>query len=351
MKLLKRILAGLLALTLLLSLAACGGGSSEPEAPPNNEDLQEDDAVLTEDFRELSKEELLEYANSSSSLWELTQRFFTDIIIYKDSLGQMTYAPVDPDMPKSNYDWNNLVRLLKPEKELEYQIDGETVSLKGIDVSAYQEDIDWEKVAADDVQFAFIRLGYRGYSEGKLVTDAKFEDNIVGALKNGVKVGVYFVTQAISEEEAIEEAEYVLDAIAPYNVTWPVALDLEATSGKHPRTENLTAQERTTYVKAFCERIKEAGYTPMLYSNIGWFLQELDLKELTDYDKWFAQYFNQPFFPYEFQAWQYSNSGKVDGISSYVDMNIAFYDYDKKQYVTVETVPVEEAVETEESKE
>lgn len=289
----------------------------------------------------ISKERLLELVNESGSLWELAQRFFDDIILYKNEIGRFDYIPVNKDLAQSDYNWDCLEQLLKSHKEFEYRVGGQTVSIKGIDVSSYQSDIDWKKVADDGVKFAFIRLGYRGYESGELTLDNRFEDNIVGALSNGIRVGVYFVTQAVSVEEAREEAQFVLDAIAPYNVTWPVVLDLESTSGAHPRTEDLLPSQRTNYVIEFCKAVEKKGYTTMLYSNIGWFINQLELERLDEYDKWFAQYFNRPFFPYEFQVWQYTSSGSVAGIKGNVDLNIAMYDYDAGEYV-----PYKQSLET-----
>ena len=199
--------------------------------------------------------------------------------------------------------------------------------IHGIDISHHQGDIDWEKVAASGVKFVFIRLGYRGYESGLLVKDDRFEDNIRGALQNGIAVGVYFVTQAISVEEAVEEAQFVMENIRPYNVTWPIVLDIEDAASATARTAELSQQARTDHAIAFCETVKESGYTPMLYCNIRWFIEKLDITRITDYDKWFAQYFRKPFFPYAFQVWQYSSTGRIDGIEGNVDYNISFVDY------------------------
>jgi GH25 family lysozyme M1 (1,4-beta-N-acetylmuramidase) len=106
-----------------------------------------------------------------------------------------------------------------------------------------------------------------------------------------------------------------------------VVLDLEDPASLTARTVGLTQEERTDMTVAFCETVREAGYTPMLYCNIRWFMEELDLTRLTEYDKWFAQYFNRPFFPYEYQMWQYTNNGRVDGITGPVDLNLSFVDY------------------------
>lgn len=304
-----------------------GSGTSDPAITDG-----EGEAAVAEDDAEyltVPLDEFKEYADSSSGMWEFIQRFFKDVIVYKASDGKFVYKPINRDLPQSSYDWSKLKEVGLYSREVEYVEDGQTVSIKGIDVSKYQEEIDWEKVAESGVRFAIIRLGYRGYSSGSLVLDECFEYNIREALRNNIQVGVYFVTQAISEEEAVEEAEFVLDAIAPYNVTWPIVLDLEDAGSDSARTVLLTAAQRTDYVRAFCERIKQGGKKPMLYFNIVWLLEKLDITRLTDYDKWFAQYFNNPFFPYEFQMWQYTNTGRIDGIKGNVDMNISFVDYSK----------------------
>lgn len=315
------LMTALLSLT-VFGLTACALPPSEDpgEAKPPAEEETEVPITVTPD-------ELDRYATESSTIWEFLQRFYTDTIIYKDIDGKYRYEPVNFDLPLSDYNWDHLIQLDKAHKELEYVEDGKTLSIKGIDVSRYQKIIDWKKVAADGVKYAILRVGYRGYDLGGLIKDELFDSNATGALQNGVAVGVYFVTQAITVEEAILEAEFVLENIRAYNVTWPVVLDIEEAASVTARTTNLTKQQRTDFAIAFCETIKEAGYTPMLYCNIRWFIQELELERLTEYDKWLAQYFNRPFFPYELQMWQYTSSGRVDGITGNVDLNLSFVDY------------------------
>ena len=211
--------------------------------------------------------------------------------------------------------------------EIQYDHNGIT-ALKGIDVSKYQGNIDWKAVKADGVSYAFIRAGLRGYgASGMISSDPYCEKNLKGASEAGVDIGVYFYSQAISKAEAIEEAEFVLDAIEGYEIKYPIVFDLEEVAAEGARTAGMTAQQITEVTIAFCERIKQAGYTPMIYGNIDWMAEHLILSELTEYDKWFAQYFNKPFFPYEFQIWQYTASGKVDGIKGNVDLNLCFKNY------------------------
>ncbi len=311
-----------------------GEGDYDSDLPPIPPDDSPEAAVgsgeeTNGEYLKVSVDTFKEYVDSSVNMWEFIQRFFSDVIVYKGEGGKYCYEPVDRSLPQSDYDWNNLQEVGLDTREVEYVVDGETVSIKGIDVSRYQGDIDWEKVANDGVKFAFIRLGYRGYSTGKLVIDEKYEYNVSEALKNGIDVGVYFVTQAVSVEEAREEAEFVLDAVKPYDARWPIVLDIEDAGSGNARTSLLTQEERTDFVCAFCERIKEGGKTPMIYANIRWFIERLDISRIAGYDKWFAQYFNRPFFPYAFQVWQYTSSGTVDGIEGPVDLNISFKDYSK----------------------
>ncbi|MBQ1476134.1 MAG: glycoside hydrolase family 25 protein, partial [Firmicutes bacterium] len=275
----------ILCIALLASLlAGCTqqSGQTEPSAKP--------DTVLTpqDEIVSYTVGEIQEFGRNDASVWELLQDLLPNLIVYRGAGGVFQYASIDRSLPQSDYDWSNLVEVSETPREVEYAVDGETVSIKGIDVSTYQGDIDWEKVAASGVKFVFIRLGYRGYESGLLVKDDRFEDNIRGALQNGIAVGVYFVTQAISVEEAVEEAQFVMENIRPYNVTWPIVLDIEDAASATARTAELSQQARTDHAIAFCETVKESGYTPMLYCNIRWFIEKLDITRITDYDKWFA---------------------------------------------------------------
>lgn len=214
---------------------------------------------------------------------------------------------------------------------LQYVADGEVISKKGVDVSRYQEKIDWKKVAGDGVEYAFIRLGIRGATEGKLILDEAYEDNMEGALENGIDTGVYFFTQALNKEEAVEEAEFVLEHLEDYDVSYPIVLDVEEVTTKNPRTKNMEKQDWTDVCIAFCERIKEAGYTPMIYGNLKTFLIMLDMEQLEEYEKWFAYYQTPLYFPYEFSVWQYTSAGKIEGIGTDVDLNISMKDFGKEE--------------------
>ncbi len=258
--------------------------------------------------------EIQDDANNSSSMWELLCKMLPEHVIFKDSKGRFTSERVNAELALNTYDWSSLAG-----------------TRKGMDVSYYQGAIDWSKVKQSGIEYAIIRLGYRGYAQGVFSEDKKFEANITGALSNDIPAGVYFVTKAITVDEGIEEANYVLERIKPYNVTWPVVIDIEPASSINDRTNELTAPQRTDIILAFCDTIKEAGYTPMIYGGVGTFMNYLEFERLEGVEKWFAQYFNQPYLRYEFGIWQATDKGEVLGIRGNVDINYSLKDYGAKE--------------------
>lgn len=216
-----------------------------------------------------------------------------------------------------------------------------TIYKHGIDVSTYQGNIDWSLVKKQNIDFAIIRAGYRGYgvssdgTDGKLVTDKYFNKNMQGAIFNGIDVGVYFFTQAKNEVEAIAEARYTLDLVKDYNITYPIVIDTEWSGSptRQGRADSLSKDKRTKAVKAFCETIKEAGYQPMIYANPWWITENLNISELSEYPLWLAHYTgaeqsNPLLKPSNYQGnykiWQYTDKGIINGITGSVDLNIEF---------------------------
>lgn len=266
---------------------------------------------------------LKELMVSGDGTLEMLRYFYPDEIVLADA-GQFHFFPISEKLAHHTYDLSKFVK--DGNQVMGYYDNNGWISHKGIDVSKYQEEIDWKEVASDGVEYAFIRLGIRGYTKGEILIDDNFEDNIKGALHNDIDVGVYFFTQAVSVEEAEEEAQYVLDALEPYKVEYPVVIDVEAVSNANARTKELTKEERTQYCIAFCDMVREAGYTPMIYGNMKTFMLMLDLEQLEEYDKWVAFYDEPMYYPYDFKIWQYTNEGKVAGIEGDVDLNISFED-------------------------
>lgn len=259
---------------------------------------------------------------NGSSIAETLRRLYADQLVVSSG-GTYHFIPINESLKMNDYVMENLV--VKDNGEIEYQKDGEVISYKGIDVSKFQGDIDWKKVAKDGVEFAMIRVGYRGYGEkGTLVEDPTAKDNLKGANAAGIKTGVYFYTQAITEDEVREEANAVIELIRAYKIDCPVVVDVERVSNAGARMNQISVEQRTKLVKIFCDVIGQAGYNPMIYHNLEMGAVLLDISQLEAYDKWFAYYNPDLYYPYAYKVWQYTDKGRVDGIAGDVDMNIAF---------------------------
>ena len=263
------------------------------------------------------------------------------VTIYDIDFGNME-VPFDPSLPQTPYDWS----LLEKQGDRLSYADGTYASRFGVDVSKFQGEIDWEKAAADGVDFAIVRIGNRGYGDsGVLMEDPCAEANIKGALSHGIGVGTYFFSQAKTNEEAREEAEFTLSLLEKYGVTpndlaYPVMVDSEriksedlTVSEDQGRTRGLTNTEKTDTALIYCERILEAGFGTGIYANSLWFTTRLQLDRIMnhvgDIAIWYADYEiidhgNPPLYPYDFSIWQYTEKGRVDGIEGEVDLNISF---------------------------
>lgn len=206
--------------------------------------------------------------------------------------------------------------------------DGKMGSRIGIDVSKYQPTIDWKTVKEAGVEFVIIRAGYRGYGTGALVEDPYFKQHIRGAKAAGLKVGVYLFSQAITTEEAVEEASLCLQAVKGYNIDYPIFFDTEySTSRKDGRADSLSQAQRTTIAKAFCETIQNAGYKAGIYASKTWFYYQLDYSQLSKYSIWVAHYAESTDFQYHYDIWQYTGTGTCAGVAGAVDMNIGYTAY------------------------
>lgn len=199
-------------------------------------------------------------------------------------------------------------------------------AVQGIDVSYYQGEIDWPAVAASGVEFAFIRAGYRGYTQGEIVEDERFRENAQGALDAGLRIGLYFFSQAVTVEEAETEAQWLLDAAEHLNVTLPLVFDWEPIGNEtgEIRTDGMTGAETTACARAFCDVIAAAGYEPCIYFSRWQGYYDYDLSQLTDYTFWVSGTGVQDDFYYAHTFWQYTFTGAVDGISAAVDRDLWF---------------------------
>lgn len=193
----------------------------------------------------------------------------------------------------------------------------------GIDVSKWQKEIDWDKVKNEGVDFAIIRCGYRGSVTGSLVEDPYFEQNIKGARAAGIKVGVYFFTQAVNEVEAVEEASMVISLVRDYELQYPVFIDTEGAGG-NGRADSLNVEERTAVCEAFCTTVKNAGLEAGVYASRNWYNNKLTAGTLESYAIWLAEYRSVPLYQGYYQMWQYTSKGKINGINGNVDLNVSY---------------------------
>lgn len=260
--------------------------------------------------------------STESKSSETEKKDEAEILHFVDVKGNAYETVVLEDAKKHNYNWEYLT---SDENGLSYTGDKNYTVRKGIDVSKWQGRIDWKQVADAGYEFAILRLGYRGYGiEGTLEIDSTFYYNLQNARKYGIDLGVYFFSQAINETEAIEEANFVLNALEGYQLQMPIVYDPELISDAEARTDNVTGEQFTKNTIAFCEAIKAAGFTPMVYSNMVWEATLFDMMQLQDYDFWYADYEPAPQTPYDFSVWQYSETGRVPGIEGNVDLNLQF---------------------------
>lgn len=247
------------------------------------------------------------------------------LVKYPD--GREEWVRISPYLPKHEYDFTKLVcqsGLMK------YYEDGHQVSYVGVNISKFQDYVDFVKVKKAGIDFVMLRAGVRGYGTGQLSLDDYFTENLKRATDAGLQVGVYFFSQAITKEEAIEEANMVIENLGEYQISYPVAFDMEFIENDSARIDILTRSERTEIAKAFLDTVAAAGYKTLLYGDKEWLIKEVDMSKLSSYDTWLSQMSDIPDYPYRFAMWKYSSSGKVDGIVGYVDMNISFINYSEK---------------------
>ncbi len=300
-----------------------GGFITIDEADKRAEAAAED---MSDEYRKMIRG----YMEGGDGTLTMLENIYSDMIVVPD-IGRYRFFDIENDLAKSELDFDAFIY---PEEDKETSErkgnvrydDGVTQTKFGVDVSKFQGAVDWEKVKSDGIDFAYIRLGYRGYESGKIVIDDKYEDNISGCNEVGMDCGVYFFTEAKNAEEGREEAEFVLENLGDYHVELPIVIDIEQSANvAKSRTKNVIAADRTKAIIAFCERVKEAGYEPMIYGNLKSFMIMLNINELEDYDKWFAYYSDPLRFPYKIKIWQFRSDGHVNGIKGDADINIMFY--------------------------
>ncbi len=334
-------ISAILVLILLMNSETIKKGREEPPAQPDDavQDVADGEpsdefvqGTLTPDdfdFWDLYPEETEEPEQEESVKKEEVSDPATDgrhtLLVTAD--GKEEWVLISPYLPKNEYDYTKLVC---QSELMKYFEDGRQISYVGADISKYHDYVDFVKLKKAGVHFVMLRVGARGYGTGQLMLDENFLDNIKRASDAGLEIGLYFFSQAVSKEEAIEEANLVLESIGDYTITYPIAFDMEFIVGDTARIESLTREEKTTIAKTFMDTIANAGYMPMLYGNKEWLIRYVDLSKLTSYDIWLSQPGDIPDYPYKFTMWQYSNTATIDGIAGYANLNISFIDYSEK---------------------
>ncbi|MBP3476387.1 MAG: glycoside hydrolase family 25 protein [Lachnospiraceae bacterium] len=243
--------------------------------------------------------------------------------------GTQEWVLMNPYLTKNTYDFTKMEEKANLKRYME---NGKKTSYVGVDVSKHTGKINFTGVKAAGVDYVMIRLGSRGYSTGQISLDENFKENIEGAIAAGLEVGVYFYSQAITQDEAIQEANFVIQNLEPYrtNVKYPVAFDMEFVSNDKSRVEGLSREDKTTVTAAFLEGVKAAGYVPMIYGDKEWLIKEIDMTKLQSYDVWLSQEEDIPDYPYQYTMWQYSTDGVLNGINGSADLNICFVGYSER---------------------
>ena len=247
---------------------------------------------------------------------------YAGLVLVPDGTGKEVWVVNRKDLPVNTLEPGDFV----PDGNYIDYTGSDVRTMRGIDVSEHQQDIDWAAVAADGVEFAMIRVGYRGYNYGSFEEDKFFHQNMTGAAAAGIKIGVYFFSQAISREDAQAEADFVLEEIEPYrdSITLPVCFDWEHITWQSARTDNVDAETLSSCALGFAETVREAGYTPMVYFFRDMGYNIYNLSRLKDIDFWAGAAGTTPDFYYQHTIWQYSYTGRVAGISTDCDLDLYF---------------------------
>ena len=245
-------------------------------------------------------------------------------ITYAD--GSEEWIDINPYLALNTYNYSNLVY---SNSIMKYYDNNVNSSFVGIDLSKNDDYVDFNRLKTAGVDYCMIRLGQRGYSTGEISLDDNFEDNITRANDAGLDIGVYFFSEAITKEEAEEEAEFVLKTLSGngIDIDYPICYYLEDIQSSDVRTNTLNQLLRTNIAIAFMDKVREAGYIPMVYGNKEYLLKKLSFGSLIGYDVWLADYNDVPDFPYEFNMWQYTKTGSINGIPQNAKLSISFTDY------------------------
>ncbi|MFI3200594.1 MAG: GH25 family lysozyme [Eubacteriales bacterium] len=238
------------------------------------------------------------------------------------------WVKINPYLDKNSYRDDGFVT---KSSKMTYSEDGELLSIFGIDISEKSGEINFASLKKAGVEFVMIQLGSRGYQTGVISIDSYFHEFAQGAIEAGIEVGIYFDSQAITDDEMREEVAFIRSQIMEYDVSYPIVLRMEEIKRDQARTDGLTTLARTDLAQTFADEVKSAGYIPMLYGTKEFLLTSVDLAKLTSVDIWFSGESDVPDYPYDFQMWKYSTGNKISGITGNItNYTITLIDYTKK---------------------
>lgn len=243
--------------------------------------------------------------------------------------GTEEWVLISPYLTKNTFDFTKMEDKAGLKRYME---NGRKTSYVGVDISKHTGKVSFDRIKAAGVDYVMIRIGSRGYSTGQISLDENFKENIEGAIAAELDVGIYFYSQAVSQDEAIQEVNFVVQNLEPYraHVKYPVAFNMGFVSNDRSRIEGLSREDKTTVTSSFMEGIRASGYVPMIYGDKEWLIREIDLTKLQDYDIWLSQEEEIPDYPYRYSMWQYNTDGVVNGIDGGADLNICFVNYSER---------------------
>ncbi|MCM1386435.1 MAG: glycoside hydrolase family 25 protein [Bacillus sp. (in: Bacteria)] len=246
--------------------------------------------------------------------------------LIKHSDGTEEWVLISPYLTKNTYDFTNMSETANLRK---YTDNGKKISYMGVDISKHNGNVNFRSMKAAGIDYVMIRLGARGYSTGQISLDDNFVQNIEAAIDAEMDIGVYFYSQAVTLEEVTQEANFVVQNLAPYkeHINYPVAFDMENVSNDKARIDGLSREDKTAIAAAFLSGVQAAGYTPMIYGNKEWLIKNIDLAQLQNYDVWLSQDEDIPDYPYQYTMWQYTTTGVLNGITGDANLNLCFVSY------------------------
>lgn len=301
----------------------------EEEAPPEEDAVEQRESVAAKNpYTEKAEREKEEERQKEE---EAQNDPATDgkhtLITNRD--GSEEWVLISPYLTKNTLDFTKMEDKAGLKRYME---NGRKTSYVGVDISKHTGKVYFPSLKAAGVDYVMIRLGSRGYSTGQITLDENFKENIEGAIEAQLDVGIYFYSQAISQDEAVQEANFVVQNLEPYRgkVKYPIAFNMGFVSNDKSRIEGLSREDKTAVSVSFLDAVRAAGYVPMVYGDKEWLIKEVDLTKLQDYDVWLSQEEEIPDYPYRYAMWQYNTDGVLNGIDGGADLNVCFVNYSER---------------------